>query len=74
MCQKNVFEKNILGQNLMKEKHLDWANNVYYIDNTNKIQFYKRIICKTDSCISNISTWRFDEPGHGRGHLDSFRK
>ena len=34
-------QKKKLGQNLKKEKHHDRDNNVYYIDNTKKISFYK---------------------------------
>ena len=54
-CQYNESEKNILGQNLKKEKHHGLGNNVYYIDNNKKKQFYKGIICTADRCLSNIT-------------------
>ena len=36
MWHYNESEKNILGQNLKKEKHHGLDNNVYYIDNNKK--------------------------------------
>ena len=52
-CETGCYT--ILGQNLKKEKHNDRDNNVYYINNTKKISFYKWIICKSYPCATYIS-------------------